>query len=159
VAKSQRLELDSYFPYLINRVGSALVLRFSEEALVRHRLSIAMWRVLAVLSNNGEQRQIDLAGLTSIGASTLSRLVRRLVRMRLVRRRRSTADSREVVVELSRAGRALVDRLIPIARELERRAIAGLPARELAVARRALRRMHGNLADTSELPRRPRSRT
>ena len=34
-----------------------------------------MWRVLAALSNNGEQRQIDLVDMTSIDASTMSRLV------------------------------------------------------------------------------------
>ena len=46
--------------------------------------SIDMWRVLAALSNNGEQRQVDLVGMTSIDASTMSRLVSRLVRNGLV---------------------------------------------------------------------------
>ena len=40
-----------------------------------------MWRVLAALSNSGEQRQVDLVDMTSIDASTMSRLVTRLVRM------------------------------------------------------------------------------
>ena len=39
-----------------------------------------MWRVLAALSNNGGQRQVDLSGMTSIDVSTMSRLVSRLVR-------------------------------------------------------------------------------
>jgi hypothetical protein len=33
-----------------------------------------MWRVMAVLASKGSQRQIDLADLTSIDASTLSRI-------------------------------------------------------------------------------------
>jgi DNA-binding MarR family transcriptional regulator len=143
VTKSLRLE--EYLPYLINRVGAALVRRFTAEALDGQNLSIAMWRVLAALSVNGEQRQIDLAELTSIDASTLSRLVTRLVRLGLVTRRRSQASSREVTVELGPRGRALVDRLIPVARELELAAGAGLSADELAAVRRALRRMYDNL--------------
>jgi DNA-binding MarR family transcriptional regulator len=141
-----RLMLDDFVPYLINRVGSAMVERFGSDALAAHRLSIAMWRVLAALSHNGAQRQVDLAAMTSIEVSTLSRLVTRMVRMRLTTRTRSRHSSREVLVALSPKGRALVARLIPIALALEEAAIAGLDRTELAAAKRALRRMHKNLA-------------
>ena len=146
VTKRLRLELDDYLPYLINRVGAAMVARFTAEALVRRGLSIAMWRVLAALSVNGEQRQIDLAELTSTDVSTLSRLVTRLVRMGLASRVRSTSDNREVTVELTAKGRALVDRLIPVARALETTATEGLAEAELAALKRALGRIHDNLA-------------
>ena len=64
-----------------------------------------MWRVLAALSHNGAQRQIDLVQMTSIDASTMSRLVSRLVRMDLATRSRSQTSNREVVVALSTKGR------------------------------------------------------
>lgn len=140
-----RLDFGNYLPYLINRVGFALVHNFTRDALAPHDLSIAMWRVLAVLSSNGEQRQIDLSEMTSIDASTLSRLVTRLVKLDLVTRRRSKTSSREVLVELTPKGRDIVDRLIPIARKLEGIAIAGLPSKDLAVVRRSLRRMYDNM--------------
>ncbi len=91
------LDLAEHLPYLINRVGSALVARFSADALASARLSIASWRVLAALANNGGLRQTDLAELTSIDASTLSRLITRLVRDGLVdgpARRPTAARSR-----------------------------------------------------------------
>ncbi len=138
--------LDDYMPYLINRVGFALVGRFGGDTLAAHRLSIAMWRVLAALSTNGAQRQVDLAAMTSIDPSTLSRLVSRIVRAGLVTRTRSARSSREVLVELSPKGGALVARLIPVARALEATAVAGLTRAELAAVKRALRRMHANLA-------------
>ena len=140
------LILEDYLPYLINRVGSAVALRFTQGPLAAHRLSIAMWRVLAVLSSNGGQRQIDLAKLTSIDASTLSRLVSRLVRMGLVTRSRSRTSSREVVVGLSPKGRAVVDRLIPVALEYEDMLRAGVPEKDVAVVKRALRRMYANMS-------------
>ena len=146
MASRPHLDLDNYLPYLINRVGFALVESFTAGALTPNDLSIAMWRVLAALSNNGEQRQVDLVEMTSIDASTMSRLVSRLVRMGLVTRSRSATSNREVVIELSPKGRVLVQRLIPIAKKLEQTASAGLPPKDLAVAKRALGRMYANLA-------------
>src|SRR3974377_1196363 len=78
--KDPRLNLSDFLPYLVNRVGVIIAEQFSEETLAPHRLSIAMWRVMAALASAGGQRQIDLADLTSIDASTLSRLVARLTR-------------------------------------------------------------------------------
>src|SRR5277367_219986 len=80
VKNATKLDLGDYLPYLVNRVGTIIAEQFGADALARHGLSIADWRVLAVLASNGGQRQIDLADLTSIEASTLSRLVTRLVR-------------------------------------------------------------------------------
>ncbi len=145
LAPRPHLDLSDYLPYLINRVGSALVARFSEDALAGTHLSIVTWRVLAVLSNNGGLRQIDLAEMTSTEVSTLSRLVTRLVQMGLVSRTRSKASNREVVVQLAPKAQALLAQLIPIAETLEGTATRGLSKQDLAVVKRALRRMHENL--------------
>jgi DNA-binding MarR family transcriptional regulator len=145
VTRATKLDLGDYLPYLVNRVGSIIADQFGSEALAPHHLSIAMWRVMAALASHGSQRQIDLADLTSIESSTLSRLVTRLVRMRLVTRSRAANSNREVAVTMSSKGNALVAQLIPIAREYEAAAIAGLSREELAVLKRCLTRVYGNM--------------
>ncbi len=145
MTRATKLDLGDYLPYLANRVGNIIADQFGASALSRHGLSIAMWRVTAVLAANGSQRQIDLADLTSIDSSTLSRMVTRLVRMRLVTRTRSTKSNREVAVELSPKGKALVAELIPIARDYEAVAIAGLSREELDVLKSSLRRIYANM--------------
>jgi DNA-binding MarR family transcriptional regulator len=140
-----KLDLGDYLPYLTNRVGNIIAEQFGSAALLPHHLSIAMWRVMAVLASRGSQRQIDVVDLTSIEASTLSRLVTRLIRMGLVTRTRSASSNREVAVKLSAKGEALVARLIPVARGYEAAAIAGLPPADVAVLKRCLRRMYGNM--------------
>jgi DNA-binding MarR family transcriptional regulator len=145
VTRPTKLDLGDYLPYLANRVGSIIADEFGATALAQHGLSIAMWRVMAVLAANGGQRQIDLADLTSIDSSTLSRMVTRLVRMRLVTRTRSAKSNREVAVELSPKGKALVAELIPIARDYEAIAIAGLSREELEVLKRCLRQIYANM--------------
>ena len=140
-----KLDLAEYLPYLVNRVGSIIADQFGAEALAPHGLSIAMWRVMAALASSGGQRQIDLADLTSIDASTLSRLVSRLMRTGIVTRTRSTSSNREVIVRLSAKGQALVARLIRIALEYESEAISGLSAGDLVILKRSLRRMYTNM--------------
>jgi DNA-binding MarR family transcriptional regulator len=139
------LDLSEHLPHLVNRVGSALAERFSAEALTAAGLSIASWRVLVVLSSNGALRQTDLAELTSIDVSTLSRLITRLVRDGLARRARSRSDSREVSVGLTRKARALMTRLVPTATRLENAATRSLSKRDIATLKRSLRKMHQNL--------------
>jgi MarR family transcriptional regulator, organic hydroperoxide resistance regulator len=145
VARPVEIDLDEYFPYLLNRVGAALVTAFETEALAQHDLSVAMWRVLAALSNDGGRRLIDLSAMTSIDVSTLSRMVTRLVRLGLVTRMRSKKSDREIVVELTQQGRTVLNRLVPIARRFEKTAIASVSQSDLAVLKRALRQMHENM--------------
>jgi DNA-binding MarR family transcriptional regulator len=146
LARRVALDLDDYFPYLINRVGMALVASFGTAALGPDRLSIAMWRALVALSDNGGQRLVDLSSMTSIDVSTLSRMVTRLARLGLVTRTRSRKSDREIVVRLTPKGRAKLTRLIPIALRFEEAAIARIPSGDLAVVKRALRQMHENMA-------------
>ncbi|TMJ69109.1 MAG: winged helix-turn-helix transcriptional regulator [Alphaproteobacteria bacterium] len=147
------LNFSEYLPYLVNRVGWLLVTDFGQNTLARHQLSIAMWRVLAVLADDDGQRQIDVAASTSIDVSTLSRVVTRMVKMGLVSRTRSATSNREVTVRLTPKGAAILARIIPHAIELERRAISGVPAEDLNVIRRSLRRMYQNLAASERLSR------
>jgi len=145
VNDSAKLDLDNYLPYLVNRVGTIIADQWGGEQLALYRLSIAMWRVMAVLASKGGQRQIDLADLTSIEVSTLSRLVTRLVRMGIVSRTRSASSTREVAVKLTAKGKAQVARLAPLARDYEAAAIAGVRPDELAAVKSALRRMYANM--------------
>jgi DNA-binding MarR family transcriptional regulator len=139
------LVLEEYLPYLINRVGARIAGVFSGE-LEPHGLSLPMWRVLAVLAEAGPQRQIDLAELTSIDASTLSRLIKTVQRLGLVTRARSASSLREVSIELTPQGRAVVRSLIPRALDYEAAAVRGLSPRELDVLKTLLRRVHTNMS-------------
>jgi DNA-binding MarR family transcriptional regulator len=139
------LDLSNYFPYLINRVGMALVERFTSDALQTPNLSIGLWRVLAVTANNDGMRQIDLVRLTSIEVSTVSRLVTRLVQLGLIARSRSMKSNREVIVKLTPKGKAVFQELSPFAFELQKTATRGIARKDLTTAKRVLSQMYENL--------------
>ena len=145
ILKRPELDLLEFLPYLINRVGVALVERFTHDALSGTHLTIGTWRLLVVMWNHDGIRQVDLARLTSIEVSTVSRLVTRLIRLGLVNRSRSTKSNREVTVRLTPKGKGLVASLVPIAVDLERTATRGVSKKDVAAIKRILRQMHENL--------------
>jgi DNA-binding MarR family transcriptional regulator len=138
------LDLSEYLPYLINRVGGAVSDVFGEE-LAKDSLTISMWRVLAVLLHEGPQYMTNLAELTTVELSTLSRLIGTLQRRGLVTRKRNGSDGRYVSVSLSARGTTLMTRLLPAAAELQERMIAGMPAADVATLRRLLKKLHATI--------------
>lgn len=147
--------LANYLPYLVNRVGMALAINFEADALREHQLIVAEWRLLLALSNVRRRRQIDLAELTSIDSSTLSRLITRMVRRGFVTRLRSKEDHREVSIELTPKSARIITQLKPAAQQLELIATAGLPERQISMVKDALRHIYANLAAMQDGRTRP----
>ena len=139
-----RLDLDDFLPYLVNRVGQRFVARFT-PALAAEGLDVQMWRVLGVLHAKGGQSAGELAALTSINLSTLSRLAARMEDRGLIRRQRHGEDARSVVVALTADGRRRTEKLIPEAAALEEDAAAGFSPNELATLKALLVRLYGGI--------------
>jgi DNA-binding MarR family transcriptional regulator len=147
---SGRYDLSERLPYLINRVGAALV-GFATPGLKRQHLTIPLWRVLAVLAHRGELRQVDLAGATSLDAPTVSRLISHAARRGWVTRTRSDTSNREVSIKITKSGRDVVEQIIPRMVADETVVFAGLSRAELATLRTILRRMYDNIAGHKHL--------
>ena len=138
------MELGTYLPYLVNRLGQRFVAEFS-PALAAEGVDVQMWRVLSALYQRGEQPITVLSGLTSINLSTLSRLVGRMDAKGLVARQRG-GDARRVIVGLRPAGREVTERLIPAARALEDRAAEAFSEAELATLRQLLSKLYAGFS-------------
>ncbi len=137
-------DLGLYLPYLINRAGVRLAVNFA-RGLKPHRVAVQEWRVLAALAAHGPQRLSDLAALTSIDLSTLSRLVGRMDRAGLADRGRVTGDRREILVSLTAKGKRTTQRIVPMARRYENMALEGFSPSEALALRRMLVRVYSNL--------------
>ena len=144
---SADLNLTDYLPYLLNRAGSRIATSFTRE-LRGFDISLQMWRTLAALHHADGQRIGGLAALTSIDVSTLSRMVGGLEKKGLVRRRRTGSadgDARIVTVHLTGRGRALTERIIPLALAYEHAALAGFDGTETVMLKGMLRRLYRNM--------------
>ena len=120
--------LTNSLPYMLNRVGVQMGELFSRR-IRGFGVTLQMYRVMAALWEKQDQRLGDLAAMTSIEISTLSRLVGEMKRRGLVSRSRLKDNGRTVAINLAPKGRALVEELIPIAVHFEEVAVRNFPSR------------------------------
>lgn len=139
-----QFELLDYVPYLINRVAVGMVKYFARD-LKNYGLDIQRWRILAAILSHSECRFGDLVRITSIEASTLSRIVARMQREGLIRCRPLASDSRTFLASLMPKGRALAAQVMPRAVAAEAAMTEGLSRAEIAAFTRTLRAMYENL--------------
>jgi DNA-binding MarR family transcriptional regulator len=89
-----------------SRALLAVIARSQVEIL--DQMTLAQFRILVVLSEAGPLRSGDLAERVGVHQSTLTRTADRLVDAGLITREVGSASRREVIVELTHKGRALV---------------------------------------------------
>ena len=102
-------------------------------------VSVVQLRALTVLADAGECNLARLADGVGVTASTTSRLVDRLIAADLVQRRRAPHAAREVVITLTRRGRATLDRYDQLRLDDLRRCLEVLEGAEMDAALKLLR--------------------
>ena len=103
------------------------------ENMAEFDLEPAAFDVLATLRRSGTPYMLTPGDLMRTAMVTSGAITQRLDRLEeggLVTRRRNPDDERSVVVQLTRAGSRLVERVLPSHVEVEARLLDGLNARE-----------------------------
>ena len=122
------------------------------SALRADGLRAPEWRILATLHSRHRLSMSELAQLTSIDRTTLSRLVERMVRADLVMRLTDANDARVTRLALTASGERLFARIWPSVWRVNEMAMAGLPEPAVGLVRWALEEMCRNF-DASTLDR------
>jgi MarR family transcriptional regulator, organic hydroperoxide resistance regulator len=136
--------LTNSFPYLLNRVGVQMGELFSRR-IAGYGVTLPMYRVMAALWETSDQRLGDLAAMTTIEISTLSRLVGEMKRRGLVTRARLKDNGRTVAINLTPKGRTLVEELIPIAIHFEEVAVRDFPSKNISDLKNILAEIYESL--------------
>jgi len=117
--------LDSYLFYWIGQIDN-LYKRAILDALRPMRINLAWWRTLAVLTERGPLTVGELAHITVIERTALTRVIDQMVKRGFVKRIGRKGDGRVVEIHIEPEGRALYVRILPEARAVYRRATSGL---------------------------------
>jgi DNA-binding MarR family transcriptional regulator len=121
-----RLDLERFLPYrlsvLSNRVSNAIARHYSN----RFGLSIAQWRVMAVLGQDSGLPAREVALRTEMDKVQVSRAVTNLVRRKIVQKQSDASDRRVTRLALTRSGRAIYGQIVPLALAFEKRFLAAL---------------------------------
>ncbi|MGH1539522.1 MAG: MarR family winged helix-turn-helix transcriptional regulator [Arenicella sp.] len=109
------LSLDTFIPYRIN----VLATKISESLAVEYRrdfgISIAEWRVLAILGQYSPLAAKQLASEVNLGKVRLSRTTTKLYEDGLIMRSISAGDRRKTFFRLSTKGKRLYEKIVPLA--------------------------------------------
>ena len=127
---ASQLKLDHFVPYrlsvLTNTVSRALALGYAE----RFGLTIAQWRIVAVLGHESDLSAVEVAKRTVMDKVSVSRAVAALESDGRLIRRVDSSDRRRSLLRLSAAGRAVYREIVPLARSYEMQLLSTLTARE-----------------------------
>ena len=104
-------------------------------AEVLEQVTLAQFRVLLVLCAERPLRSGTLAERLGIHQSTFTRTADRLVAQELIRREPNAQSRREVLVDLTEAGQALVADVMKVRRAEVERILGRVPAGERATIR------------------------
>jgi MarR family transcriptional regulator, lower aerobic nicotinate degradation pathway regulator len=129
-----------YFSQILARRTRAINAR-----LRSYGLDYPRWRVLAVLQEHSGATMGELADLTSVDRTTLTRTLGLMENAGLVARRERKNDRRSVAISLTAKGRQMFTRILPLTLAETDRALTGFSAQEIGVLRERLRRMADNL--------------
>ncbi|MER7246952.1 MarR family transcriptional regulator [Kribbella sp. NPDC000426] len=94
---------------------------------VEESVTLTQFRMLVVLEGHGPSRLNRLAERLEVTASTALRMVDRLIAAGLVDRRENEQDRREVVIDLTAAGRSLVRKVTRVRRTEIERVVRAMP--------------------------------
>lgn len=142
-AKSSDLHLDDLLPYLMNRLIARMNQNLADE-LRKRGFTFQDWRVLAVLAAHEGTNLTELAEATVIPQPSVSRLAANLAKRGYVARENGKTDSRNVHLFITPKGRAVYDKMLPLAVAEYRAAMKGFSTKEYENMRGALLRMMKN---------------
>lgn len=128
----------------------ALTLRLAE-----HGVSFGHWTFLRILWEEDGLTQRELSERAGVMEPTTFSAIKAMEELGYVVRRQTRENRKNVYVYLTPQGRALKDRLVPLAEEVNRIATRGVAPEDVSATRRALVGMLANLLEDRATTRRP----
>ena len=101
-----------------------------QTELGNDELTPRQYAILLTVAQNEGLSQTQLVELTGIDRSTLADVVRRMLKKGLLQRRRTRDDARAYAVKLTDEGSRVLKTHDPMARKVDERILASLPAQQ-----------------------------
>jgi DNA-binding MarR family transcriptional regulator len=135
------LRLHDYLPYRLSVASNAVSRLIARAYEDKFGLSIAEWRLLAILGDEGPLTQQALCGRTLMDKVTVLRAARTLLRRRLIRRLPNPADGRSHRLSMTVSGRSLYQEIVPLAKRHEKQLLEGIGEADVRRLHQLLRQL------------------
>jgi DNA-binding MarR family transcriptional regulator len=148
-------EFGQSIAYLIGALSNLLSAKGSQFYRRHFGIGLAEWRLMWVLGIEPALTARRASQIMAVDKAAVSRAVAGLQRRGLLEATPDPADSRQRLIALSPAGRALYRKIIVVSRERQRRLLAPLGEEEQCALAALLRRLHTHVASADELEPNP----
>ena len=128
---------DDRFAHLVKDATRALV-RALQRRLARFGVPFGHWAFLRILWESDGLTQRELSREAGVMEPTTSGALKAMQRRGYIARRRLAGNRRKIHIFLTRKGRELQNKLVPLAEDVNRIAVRGVAARDVAATRRTL---------------------
>jgi DNA-binding MarR family transcriptional regulator len=131
----------------INRISSVLAHQLDRD-LDAHAITRSEFDILGALARSDRPlRASEVVSTTMLSGASITKLTERLADLKLLRRRKSERDGRVVLLELTDAGRDLVNTQFPRRLARDANVLAGLDADERSTLVRLLRKLSQSVTE------------
>ena len=137
-------DFDNSLGFLLNRSAAGMKRRL-DERLAAYDLTAGQWAVLARLWNENGLPLSEIGEKLFFDRPTMTGIVDRLVKKKLVRKVRSREDRRKIGVFLTEEGIALQEKLPQLATETNIEAEKSLSKEDVKELKRMLNTVWGNM--------------
>ena len=124
------LDLEHFLPYRLSVLSNRVSQGIAETYEKRFGLSVTEWRIIAIIGRYPGLSATEVAQRSAMDKVAISRAVRRLLDRGRIEREHNDADRRERHLQLSSAGRAIYDEIVPAALAYEQQLRAALTPEE-----------------------------
>jgi len=139
--------LENALPFFLHGVYQRLrTVTYREFNAHGLEITPEQWIVLVRLWQRDGRTVSELSESTQRDRPTMSRILDSMEAHGLVRRTADEKDARARIIELTREGKSMRKKLVPVAKRLVAQLEADIPEADLLVTRRTLRRMFENLS-------------
>ena len=143
--KNSRL-IDTAFAYYFHRTDRLLRLHFTKlMSEFKEDITVEQWILLNQLSATGSASQTDLVDKTFKDRPNVSRLLDGLEKRDLVQREDDPSDRRKFQIILTKKGKSLLDRTVPLMLKERKNIYKGLSDSDLQVLKKISETIENNI--------------
>jgi DNA-binding MarR family transcriptional regulator len=135
------LALETFLPYRLSILSNTVSNAIARDYHDRFGLTVAEWRIMAVLGRFGPDAATGIGTRTAMDKVTVSRAMTRLIDRGLMTRDSDSGDRRRIIAKLTRKGRTIHDKIVPVALAHEANLAEALSATEAKTLDRLLAKL------------------
>ena len=125
-----KLKLEQFLPYKLSVLSNRISREIANDYEKEFSLTLPEWRVMAVLGENPNLSASEVSNRTAMDKVAVSRAVKKLIEGGRLIRKFAPSDKRRSIITLSKKGRDVYEKVLPVAKKYENTILSRLSLEE-----------------------------